>query len=99
MLADPILLRHVEEDEPHVFIRDRGPYPHMADNSRHHPRRKFLWRGMATAAVGVEPLLALYPHGVGFGAAPRNRRVDTGAFTLAGRLGRVPEGYKRQYCR
>ena len=83
MLADSLLLRHVEEHEPHVFVRDRGPYPHVADDRRHHSRRKLVWSGMATAAVGAKPLLSLHPHGVGFGAAPHHRRADAGtSFSL-----------------
>jgi hypothetical protein len=48
------LLRHVEQDQTHVFIRDGRAHPHMANNGCHHARRKLVRSRVASAAVGAK---------------------------------------------
>ena len=52
------------QDQVHVFIGDGRSDAHVAHNRGHHPRRKFVWSSVASAAVGSEPLLPLGPHGI-----------------------------------
>jgi hypothetical protein len=59
------LLRHVEQDEPHILVGDSGANAHVAENGCHHAWRKFLRSGVTAPAIGAEPLLALHPHGIG----------------------------------
>jgi hypothetical protein len=50
------------QDQVHVFIGDSRSDAHVSHNRGHHPRRKFMWSGVASAAVGSEPLLARGSH-------------------------------------
>src|SRR3984885_6026698 len=55
------LLRQVANDQPHVLVGKCRSYPHMPFDGHNHPRRKLVRRLVATAAVGVKPLLTFHP--------------------------------------
>src|ERR1700733_15289281 len=52
------LLRHVAQDQPRVFVRERRSNPHMTQNRCHHPWRKLFRSEMATPAVSLESFFA-----------------------------------------
>jgi hypothetical protein len=56
------LLGHVEQDQALVFVSDRGPNPHVAQNGLHHAGWKFLWCSVTAATVGPKALLTLQSH-------------------------------------
>jgi hypothetical protein len=62
-------LRHVEKNQTLIFVRNGCPDAHVPDGGRHHARRKFLGRGMASATVGTEAFFALNARCVGVGSA------------------------------
>ena len=70
------LLSHVEQDQAAVFIGNGGPDPHVAQDGRHHARRKFLRCIVAAAAVRAKALLARDAHAVGIDYVCDGRASD-----------------------
>jgi len=72
MVADAVqqvdrlpLLTEAEQDQVLVFVCNRGPNPHVAQDGLHHARWKFLRCGVTAAAVGAKTPLTLESHVLG----------------------------------
>src|SRR5580700_7552604 len=76
------LLGHVKQDQAPVFVGDGGPNPHVAQNGRHHARRKFLRSVVTAAAVSPKALLPSDAHAVWIGRVGHCRG---GGIILCGR--------------
>src|SRR2546423_933595 len=80
------------EDVALVLLSQGRPHAHVADNGRHHARRKFRRSGMAARTVSSIPLLAFSTHGIVLRAVACGGGHPRGVFALVSILGRGSQG-------